>query len=173
MPVFVEWQWKERTKSFLVIFHFYDDFSRPNLRIKKYEKGHLWKLTPNKAIDPMKAWMTWAPSHPDLALLTELLSYANIINGLKESEKRDLRTKLGVARLEHVDGELGVVIYSPYGQEEMEIEDKITVIYSQKPNNDSKKSTYPTEVPLHVCAELCPEYIDYLKKVLKPYLKEA
>ena len=147
-------------------------FSKPNLRIKKYEKGHLWMLTPNKAIAPMKAWMTWAPSHPDLALLTELLSYANIVNGLKEFEKRDLRTKLGTARWEHVDGELGVVIYSPHMQNEM-VEDKKTAIYSEKPDKHSEMPAYPTEVPLHVCAELCPDYIDYLKKILKPYLKEA
>ena len=171
MPVFVEWKWKEKTKTFLVIFHFYDDFSKSNLRIKKYEKGHLLMLTPNKAIDPMKAWMTWAPSHPDLALLTELLSYANIVNGLKEFEKRDLRTKLGTARWEHVDGELGVVIYSPHMQNEM-VEDKKTAIYSEKPDNHSEKPAHSTEVPLHVCAELCPEYIDYLKRILKPYLKD-
>jgi len=171
MPVFVEWQWKEGTKTFLVIFHFYDDFSRPNLRIKKYEKGHLWMLKPNKAVAPRKAWMTWAPSHPDLALLTELLSYANIINGLKEFEKRDLGTKLGTARWEHVDGELGVVIYSPYMQKER-VEDKITAIYSEKPDNDSKEFDYRTDEPLHVCAELCPEYIDYLKGILQPYPKD-
>ena len=77
MPVFVEWQWKERTKSFLVIFHFHDDFSKPNLRIKKYENGHLFMLPPDEMFTPLKAWMSWAPSHPDMALLTELLSYAN------------------------------------------------------------------------------------------------
>ena len=137
MPVFVEWQWKERTKSFLVIFHFYDDFSRPNLRIKKYEKGHLIVLTPNKAIVPKEAWMTWAPSHPDLALLTELLSYANIVNGLKEFEKRDLRTKLGAVRWEHIDGELSLVVYSPHMQKKM-VEDKKTAIYSERPDNNSK-----------------------------------
>ena len=39
MPIFVQWEWKGRTKSFLVIFHFYDDFSKPNLRMKmkKYD----------------------------------------------------------------------------------------------------------------------------------------
>lgn len=87
MPVFVEWKWKERTKTFLVIFHFYDDFSKTNLRIKKCEKGRLLMLTPSEIFSPSKAWMTWSPSHPDMALLTQLLTYANIINGLKEDEK--------------------------------------------------------------------------------------
>ena len=45
-------------------------------------------------INPREAWMTWAPSHPELGLLMELLSYANIINGLKETEKRKLRVGL-------------------------------------------------------------------------------
>lgn len=87
MPVFVQWKWKEETKTFLVIFYFYDDFSKPNLRVRKYEKGHLLMLTPSEIFTPSKAWMTWAPSHPEMALLTQLLTYANIINGLKEDKK--------------------------------------------------------------------------------------
>jgi len=98
MPVFVEWKWQERFKSFLVIFHFHDDFSRPNLRVKKYEKGRLFMARHSKVLSAKKAWMTWAPSHPELALLTELLSYANRINGLKEFEKGELRAKLEGAR---------------------------------------------------------------------------
>ena len=35
MPILVQWKWKERTKSYLVIFHFYDDYSKTNLRLKK------------------------------------------------------------------------------------------------------------------------------------------
>jgi hypothetical protein len=36
MPIFVQWKWDETRKSFLVVFHFYNDFSKPNLRIRKY-----------------------------------------------------------------------------------------------------------------------------------------
>jgi len=160
LPILVEWRWKERTKSFLVIFHFYDDFSKPNLRIKRYEEGHLWLATPYGLITPTKAWMTWSPSHPELALLTELLSYANIINGLKESEKRHLRTDLDPVIRN--DAELEII--ADFSSIEKEIgEDKKTVVYFEKPE-------YPTEQPLHCCAELCPEYIDYLKGILKPHL---
>ncbi len=162
MSVFVEWKWKEKTKSFLVVFHFYDDFSKPNLRIKNYEKGYLYVSTPFGLITPMKAWMTWSPSHPELALLTELLSYANIINGLKEFEKRHLRTNLDPVITD--DDELGITADVTSIENEIG-KDKKTVVYLEKPE-------YPTEQPLHCCAELCPEYIYYLKKVLKPYLKD-
>lgn len=48
----------------------------------------------SKVLSAKKAWRTWAPSHPELVLLTELLSYANRINGFKEFEKGELRAKL-------------------------------------------------------------------------------
>lgn len=78
MPVCVQWKWINRTKSFLVIFHFIDDSSRPNLRMSK-EYSNL---------------MTWAPSHVELGLLSEILKFANIINGLSASQKSELKYKL-------------------------------------------------------------------------------
>ena len=139
MPVFVEWKWKERTKTFLVIFHFYDDFSKPNLRIKKYEKEHLLMFTESEMFTPLKAWMTWAPSHPEMALLTQLLTYTNIINGLKEDEKHEIGLYLERAAIP---------------------ERKLVVVYLEESGE------------LSSFAELCPEYIDYLKKILKPYLRD-
>ena len=84
MPILVQWKWKERTKSFLVIFHFYDDYSKPNLRLKKrkfisrttyYEWRQLFYLPINEPLDIeiikdkdrefQKPVMTWAPSHPE------------------------------------------------------------------------------------------------------------
>jgi len=85
MPILVQWKWVERTTSFLVIFHFFDDYSNPNLRIQK-KSGTMEGFYPQK-----EAWMTWAPSHVELGMLRELLRYANIVGGLKESEKRKLR----------------------------------------------------------------------------------
>ncbi len=162
MPVFVEWQWKERTKSFLVIFHFYDDFSRPNLRIRKYEKGELFTITPSGILEPRKAWMTWASSHQELALLSDILSYANIINGLKEFEKRSLRAKLEGER--EVKSENGKEKH--YLKLDKMLMDKKTVFYIE-----CRKPMHKMHI-VHCCAELCPEYIDYLKKISKPYLKD-
>ena len=34
MPTYVRWEWKERTKTFLVIFYFFDDKSSSNLRFR-------------------------------------------------------------------------------------------------------------------------------------------
>jgi len=154
MPVFVQWKWIERTKSFLVIFHFYDDFSKPNLRIKKYEKKQLGMISSSEVLEPRKAWITWAASHIELALLSELLSYANIINGLKEAKKRKLRSKLECVKEVRFEGD-------------KEIADVKVPI--------PKKFVFFVEhgEPVHVVncfIELCPEYIEYLKKVMKPYL---
>jgi hypothetical protein len=165
MPVFVEWKWQERFKSFLVIFHFYDDFSRPNLRVKKYEKGHLFMARHSKVLSARKAWMTWAPSHPELALLTELLSYANRINGLKEFEKGELRTKLeGVRKgeydpeTEEYDADLVIADASEILKEIGE--GKLRFIYIERDE---------PELDLRLCVELCQEYIDYLKETIEKY----
>ena len=158
MPVFVEWRWKERTKSFLVIFHFYDDFSRENLRIKKYAEGNMLIYSPIKeAIMPDKAWISWAPSHLEIGLLSELLSYANRVNGLKENEKRWLKGILGAEVVLPREAGFREAI-DVYGITSGIGEDKKTVVY------------YDVTSEEHFCVELCPEYIDYLKNVLKPYI---
>jgi len=165
MPVFVEWKWQERFKSFLVIFHFYDDFSRPNLRVRKYEKGHLFMARHSKVLSAKKAWMTWAPSHPELALITELISYANRINGLKEFEKGELRVKLeGVRKggydleTEEYDADLVVADASEILKEMGE--DKLRYIYIESDES---------ELDLCFCVELCQGYINYLKKTVGKY----
>jgi hypothetical protein len=163
MPVFVEWEWQERFKSFLVIFHFYDDFSRSDLRVRKYEKGRLFMARHSKVLSAKKAWMTWAPSDPELALLTELLRYANRINSLKEFEKGELRAKLEGVRKggynpETVEYDADLVIADTSEIPKEIGEDKLHFIYKEKDER---------EFDLCLCVELCQEYIDYLKKLLK------
>lgn len=162
MPVFVEWEWKERTKSFLVIFHFCDDFSKPNLRMRKYVKGELFTIPSSEILEPKEAWMTWASSHQELALLSDILSYANIVNGLKESEKRSLRTRLGGAEEVKLEGDGE---HHTFALDKI-VKDKKIVFYIE-----CRKPIHKMHV-LHCCVELCPEYIDYLKEILKPYLKK-
>jgi len=166
MPVFVEWEWKERTKSFLVIFHFYDDFSKPNLRVKKCGMGKGGRLmivvTAEGPILPQTAWMSWAPSHSELALLSELLSYANIVNGLKESTKRELRVKLEVWKKGNFIEDIG------------EYEPDVWVAFVPKVGTDKHvvylEKREDSENDYHLCIQLSHEYIDYLKNLLKPYL---
>ena len=160
MPVFVEWEWKERTKSFLVIFHFYDDFSKPNLRMRKYIEGELFSVTPSGILEPKKAWMTWASSHQELALLSDILSYANIINGLKESEKRSLRTKLGGAKEVKSEGDIEHHTFKL----DKNLRNKKIVFYIE-----CRQPMHKTHI-WHCCAELCPDYIDYLKGILEPFI---
>jgi len=173
MPVFVEWKWQENTKSFLVIFHFYDDFSKPNLRIRKYEKEKERMIlieNPRRFIATKEAWMTWAPSHSELGLLMELLGYANMINGLKEFQKRELCIDL--------EGRRGVYERSPVARRNKDVlkgvlslsdvlremrRDRKAVIY-----HEHKEFKYGS---LNACFEISPEYIDYLRNLLKQYLK--
>jgi hypothetical protein len=165
MPVFVEWRWKEETKTFLVIFHFYDDFSRTNLRVNSTpEKNRLTLFTFVGGedffndVETKGAWLTWSPSHVDLALLMELLTYSNIINGFKEAKKRQLIKYLEfVSRkgtINEVSGEvergdwiMGGAMFSVVGC------DKKIANY----HDDNGRS--------YAMAELCPEYIAYIKEL--------
>jgi len=119
MPILVKWKWRDQTKTFLVIFYFFDDYSKTNLRIQKIPEE--WQeIYPQK-----ETCMSWAPSHIELGLLSELLRYANIVDGLNDSKKRELRVKL---------------------------------------EGQSPKDVFDVE--------LRQEYIDYLKGLLKPHLKD-
>ena len=102
--------------------------------------------------------MTWAPSHFELALLSELLSYANMVNGLKATEKRKLKNKL----------EAKIETTLPYGREAYNIHpDIVNGIGKDKKVAICDESLTKQQDYLFICVELCPEYIDYLKKVLK------
>jgi len=167
MPVFIEWKWEEPTQSLIAIFHFYDDFSRPNLRLIEYAEereafihSETWTKKPkSKCVE--RSWMTWAPSHIEMALLMQMLCYANIINGLKPSEKRNLWKELeGKKHFRWQNWEAN--LYA--------VPDEII----RQIGSDKKIMTYSDFIDkdvIRTCAELCPEYIDYLRKVLKPYLK--
>jgi len=168
MPILVQWKWKESTKSFLVIFHFYDDYSKPNIRLKK-------KTFKDGKTEFERPTITWAPSHPELGLLSELLCYANIINGLKETEKRKLRKDLEVA----VDEGHGVLrLYWDPIKDLLEMPNKVllfemkdvALFLSSRIIRELKKER--VEKDFLCCIELCPEYIKYLKTVLKPHLKD-
>ena len=146
MPTFVRWKWEEKTKTFLVVFYFYDDFSKRNLRLKMVEvdsKGRIpcidFRVSDTSDKQPV---MTWAPSHYEIALLADILQYANIINGLKEEKKRKLMP--------------GLFIHSPWELDEKLQEKMLFVI-----ENDEH---------IFIAVELCPEYVAYLKKILKPFL---
>jgi len=167
MPIFVQWKWQERTNSFLVIFHLYDDYSRTNLRLTK-------KTLCDGESEFERPTITWAPSHLELGLLNELLSYANIVNGFKEVKKKELRRDLEIAvdeGKEHVN-----LYWSPI---ENLLESHNRLMLFEVPSR-GLMIKYPERVKAYVkkkegkdsffCAELCPEYIEYLKKILRPYL---
>lgn len=167
MPIFVQWKWQDKTKTFLVIFHFFDDFSKPNLRCKqnkiKKEDATLWVLrdrgvltdSDEKADDtPWTSVMTWAPSHVEVGLLGELLRYANIIDGLDILEKQLLRAKLEIMIKSKDD-----MIFVP---------DFLRKVKASLPAKTSLLGFQRDR--LIFGTELCPEYIEYLKEVTGEYL---
>jgi hypothetical protein len=146
MPIFVEWKWQENTRSFIVIFHFIDDYTKSNLRITK--TGFWVDILERKGVCN-KAWMTWAPSHVELAMLADLLHIANIVDGLQESERRKLRPFLDCNW--QTDGE---------AKEWMRM------------FPESVKGWIPPNEDSPFVAELCEGYIEYLNKVVKPYINK-
>jgi len=177
MPILVQWKWEERTKTFLVIFHLYDDYSQPNIRLKKktFKGGKSEFGSPT---------ITWAPSHLESGLLGELLSYANIINGLKEGEKRELRRDLEVAVKEE-NGYLRLYAYPIKNLLESHKvllfetpDDCVFIRHMDWIDESTEPKMYGEDYEKKIkgkdwffCAELSPEYINYLKKALQPYLK--
>ena len=169
MPIFVQWKWVEKTKTFLVIFHFYDDYSKPNIRFKnkKFKDG---------SFEFERPMITWSPSHPELGLLSELLSYANLVNGLKEWKKRELRINLEITTDEG-NGSLNLywepikhLLHLPNKVMMFEAKDRALFISTAETHRFESYKKEKIEKDSLFCVELCPEYIDYLKKVLKPYL---
>jgi len=172
VPVFVEWRWKEKTKTFLVIFHFYDDFSKTNLRVNSTpEKNRLTLFTFVGGDDFLNdvetkgAWLTWSPSHVDLALLMELLTYSNIINGFKEAKKRQLIKHLEfISRkgtLNEVSGEVERCDWIMGGA-------MLSVV-----GCDKKIASYSENGHSYAMAELCPEYIAYIKELAEADIVEG
>jgi len=106
-----------------------------------------------------KSITTWAPSHIELGMLSELLRYANVIDGLSEAKKRELRRNLELIgeqdrHLTYDDDSLTKISEV--------LKNKMFVLGSEFGQN---------KVGYSLCVELCPEYFDYLKEILKPYLK--
>lgn len=95
MPVFVRWEWKEKTNTFLVIFYFYDDYSKKNLRLRKanFDKD-LNVIIPSTTEEGNKSILTWAPAHYETGLLLDILGYANILNGLTRNMTETNKAKL-------------------------------------------------------------------------------
>jgi len=177
MPILVQWKWQNRTKSFLVIFHFYDDFSKSNLRFKmerivdksvvSVQSGVDFRSAIRRFVHPSsieafdksitKPIMTWAPSHVELGYLGEVLRYANIIDGLNESEKNGLRPLLAAESESHL-------LTDPYDHLRLRValSDKRELFCIEKENEEINFAFRGIE--------LCSEYIDYLGEILKPYM---
>jgi hypothetical protein len=181
MPIFVEWKWMEKTQTLLAVFHFWDDRTKENLRmrIKEYafetvpigssveykqkiksasnqeftmiftlpEYGRLYSKT--------STYLSWAPSHSEFCLLTEVLTYANLINGLKPDLRKIIKEKLqgiGVSDNQCEEPFDHIAIDS----------DLLTVMPENSIISFSHQRGLSFEVRL--------EYVEYLRKIIKPYM---
>lgn len=68
----LEWQ---SNNQFLFIFEFHDEYPKPNIRFKSAKNGY---------DKDYHNWIEWAPTHVELGMMAELLSFANRINGSKQ-----------------------------------------------------------------------------------------
>lgn len=176
MPIFVEWQWKEKTVTFLTVFHFWDDRQKTNLRMRieeegfelaaPYQENNLEEEFAPVVTMPYhqdlpyprtNAYLSWAPSHPEFCFLTELLTYANLINGMKPNLKRSLRAKL--------EGK-ATKVKDKNGHEWNKHD-----VHSELLHFMSKKRMAVFTESKGISFEVCLEYLEYLRKILKPFLR--
>ena len=176
MPILIRWKWQEKTKTYLVIFYFYDDFSKPNLRFGERQLTY-FKDTPKQLFDYniagdhaetvlpvakpiMKPVMTWAPSHRELALLSDLLHYANMISGFSEETRRDLRYDLEIT----VSSGDNLFELDENRIEDLDKRFMNPLFYcGREKNKEGASETF-------FCIELSPEYLEYLRDIVKPYI---
>jgi hypothetical protein len=171
MPIFAEWKWVENTETFLVIFHFWDDKRKTNLRMRteedafesvacnpEAEQGSAFVpvITYPSESETSREYLTWAPSHPEFCFLTEILTYANLINGLKPKKKRKIRPYLEGKVTKETDSKGYYYVYFE--------------IPSQLSNYIKEKSMVSFARNDSISFEVCLEYIDYLRNLLRPYL---
>lgn len=110
----------------------------------------------NNPYSPPQPIMTWAPTHVEIALLGDVLRYANIIDGLSLLEKKKIRKKL-----------------------EIQIKDE-NVNYVHEFEIDELTKHAPTLTILALegerdwffCCKLNVEYVNFLRDALQPYLDE-
>jgi hypothetical protein len=197
MPIFVQWKWQEHTRTFLLIIHFDADGSKPNLRKREMffsqdgEPMRLyfpfdWVKDDIKSSTYVKRSVTtWAPTHVEIGLLSELLAYANIINGLKPWKREELKSGLDVlsAGIDMVNNfmkrnkEVGSVQalkeldQIPDGIEEEPISRFIKSCGNRAYLFGAETNYKSGEIESLFGFELSQEYIDYLKELLKPYVK--
>ncbi len=180
MPILVEWKWIEKTETFLVVFHFWDDSKQQNLRMRileqgfetlalvlasdqgTFEKGEENTVAVETApyyeleYPKTKAYLSWAPSHAQFCLLTEVLTYANLINGLKPDARRKLKLPLqGKMKKEEHKGKNEAYFLIDY--------DLLTMI-------GWKKAIVSFSSQNTLSFEVCLEYVEYLRKLIKPHM---
>lgn len=154
--------------------------SVPYQHMNGVAKSEIWKEGQTKK----RTVTTWAPSHIEIGFLAELLCYANIINGFKLWQREALKTKLDVSarffkdiifltkRIEEVGKEKALEELDARlerGENELDVFLKFC---GEKPYLMGSEGDFVNHSLESIfCFELSQNYIDYLKEILKPYLK--
>ncbi len=208
MAIYVQWEWQEDTKTFLLILHFDAEFSK-RIRNLRVERRALWdssygygenfheneivslsaedvdsiKQTPEATLKKVGDFsrlrytsvITWSPSHVEVGVVGELLCQANLINGYKEERRMRLRPYLEFwtdkeeerrwrEKYENLAGSRHPPELPDTWYKQLEALDLLKEALGFKKLLVLKRSE---QSPL--CAELCPEYLDYLKLILEKH----
>ncbi len=174
MAIFVEWKWIEKTQTLLAVFHFWDS-GKENLRMRIKEedfetiafteldessitdKDFAYIFTiPNGNYPRTNAYLSWAPSHAEFCLLTEILTYANLINGLKLNERIKVKECLQGRVTRYVDNE---------GHNRIDV-----YVHSELLKTIPEDSIVSFNHQKGVSFEVRLEYVEYLRKLIKPYI---
>ena len=114
-----------------------------------------------------KPIMTWAPSHVELGYLGEVLRYANIIDGLNENEKNDMRPFLAAESEQYsIFAEATILDRFNSNEHMARLRD---VLFGKHELYCIEKENEEIEIRFRGI-ELCEEYIEYLREVLKLYM---
>lgn len=208
MPIYVQWKWIDKTQTYLLILHFDSDGSKPNLRNKsmvfrKYANNNWYQIysptkpptnlcekedeaqkdfekevKEGKIIVRDRIVTTWAPTHIENGLLSEILSYANRINGLKPQIRQELRPKIAIGSnvLEYVKrARFGEIADDDEELMKNQLDTYSNLISLVKLTGDEPcllgcDYNFKEEKCESIfCTALTENYIEYLKTLIKPY----
>jgi hypothetical protein len=178
MPIFVEWKWIVKTQTLLAVFHFWDN-GKENLRMRikegdfeNFAYADYDKKSPmsdeeftsiitvpeasfGQSYPRTNAYLSWAPSHAEFCLLTEVLTYANLINGLKPHLRLRVKEKLqGRTKKYTQDGKTYINIS----------------LHCDLLNTIPENAIISFAHQEGVSFEIRMEYIEYLRKLIKEYI---
>ena len=99
VEVLCKWEWKERTKTFLLRIQFLPLRPSPNFRWTMKERGVSGKATFGVTFSEGRSWevplIDWVPSWLEYGRIGELMRFTDYLNSLKMDKKLQFREMIG------------------------------------------------------------------------------